>query len=83
MKLTLHIWRQKNASSAGKMVRYETEASEHMSFLEMLDVLNEKLIAKGDEPVAFDHDCREGICGSCGFVINGVAHGPQRVTTVC
>lgn len=83
MKLTLHIWRQKNASAAGKMVRYETEASEHMSFLEMLDVLNERLIAQGEEPVAFDHDCREGICGSCGFVINGVAHGPLPSTTVC
>ncbi|MBS1823829.1 MAG: succinate dehydrogenase/fumarate reductase iron-sulfur subunit [Acidobacteria bacterium] len=83
MKLTLHIWRQKNASSAGKMVRYETDASEHMSFLEMLDVLNERLIAQGEEPVAFDHDCREGICGSCGFVINGVAHGPLPSTTVC
>ncbi|MBL8177222.1 MAG: succinate dehydrogenase/fumarate reductase iron-sulfur subunit [Bryobacterales bacterium] len=83
MKLTLHIWRQKNASSPGKMVRYETDANEHMSFLEMLDVLNEGLIAKGEEPVAFDHDCREGICGSCGFVINGVAHGPLPSTTVC
>ncbi len=83
MKLTLHIWRQKNASSAGKMVRYETEANEHMSFLEMLDVLNERLIGQGEEPVAFDHDCREGICGSCGFVINGIAHGPLPSTTVC
>lgn len=83
MKLTLHIWRQKNASASGKMVRYETEANEHMSFLEMLDVLNERLIAQGEEPVAFDHDCREGICGSCGFVINGVAHGPLPSTTVC
>ncbi len=83
MKLTLHIWRQKNAASAGKMVRYETDASEHMSFLEMLDVLNERLIAQGEEPVAFDHDCREGICGSCGFVINGIAHGPLPSTTVC
>jgi len=83
MKLTLHIWRQKNASAGGKMVRYETEASEHMSFLEMLDVLNERLIGQGEEPVAFDHDCREGICGSCGFVINGVAHGPLPSTTVC
>src|SRR6266403_3759766 len=66
------------------MVRYEhTKVSEHMSFLEMLDVLNEELIAKGEEPIAFDHDCREGICGMCGFMINGVAHGPQRGTTVC
>jgi succinate dehydrogenase / fumarate reductase iron-sulfur subunit len=83
MKLTLHIWRQKNNASAGKMVRYEVEANEHMSFLEMLDVLNESLIQKGEEPVAFDHDCREGICGSCGIMINGVAHGPMPGTTVC
>src|SRR5438128_3551063 len=66
------------------MVRYEhTNVSPHMSFLEMLDVLNEELIAKGEEPIAFDHDCREGICGMCGFMINGVAHGPQRGTTLC
>jgi succinate dehydrogenase / fumarate reductase iron-sulfur subunit len=65
------------------MVRYEVEANEHMSFLEMLDVLNESLIQKGEEPVAFDHDCREGICGSCGIMINGVAHGPMPGTTVC
>ena len=83
MKLTLHIWRQKNPSQAGKMVQYQVTANEHMSFLEMLDVLNEELTGKGEDPVAFDHDCREGICGSCGFVINGIAHGPQRGTTVC
>jgi succinate dehydrogenase / fumarate reductase iron-sulfur subunit len=83
MKLTLHIWRQKNASQPGHMAVYNVTASEHMSFLEMLDVLNEELTAKGEEPVAFDHDCREGICGSCGFMINGIAHGPQRGTTVC
>lgn len=84
MRLILHIWRQKNAQSKGRMVRYEvTNVNEHMSFLEMLDVLNEELIAKNEDPVAFDHDCREGICGSCGFMINGVAHGPQRGTTVC
>jgi succinate dehydrogenase iron-sulfur subunit len=84
MKLILHIWRQKDAKSAGKMVRYEApNVNEHMSFLEMLDVLNEELIAKNEEPVAFDHDCREGICGMCGFMINGEAHGPQRGTTVC
>src|SRR5205814_9922603 len=84
VKLTLHIWRQKSASQAGRMVRYEhTKVSPHMSFLEMLDVLNEELTAKGEEPVAFDHDCREGICGSCGFMVNGVAHGPQPATTVC
>jgi len=83
MKLTLHIWRQKNSSEPGKMVPYTVEANEHMSFLEMLDVLNEELIARGEEPVAFDHDCREGICGSCGFMINGIAHGPRPSTTVC
>src|SRR5947199_4446629 len=66
------------------MVRYEhTKVNPHMSFLEMLDVLNEELIAKGEEPIAFDHDCREGICGMCGFMINGIAHGPRRGTTVC
>jgi succinate dehydrogenase / fumarate reductase iron-sulfur subunit len=83
MKLTLHIWRQKSASEPGKMVQYAVEANEHMSFLEMLDVLNEGLIAKGEDPIAFDHDCREGICGSCGFMVNGVAHGPRPGTTVC
>ena len=84
MKLTLHIWRQKSGSRAGRMERYEhTSVNPHMSFLEMLDVLNEELIAKGQEPIAFDHDCREGICGSCGFMINGIAHGPQSGTTVC
>ena len=78
MKLTLHIWRQKSPNHVGRMVQYEhTTVNPHMSFLEMLDVLNEDLIAKGEEPVAFDHDCREGICGSCGFMINGIAHGPQ------
>ena len=84
MNLILHVWRQKNATSPGCMVSYEArDISEHMSFLEMLDVVNENLIAKGEEPIAFDHDCREGICGMCGFMINGVAHGPQRGTTVC
>ncbi|MBI4909218.1 MAG: succinate dehydrogenase/fumarate reductase iron-sulfur subunit [Acidobacteria bacterium] len=83
MRLKLNIWRQKNASAPGKMVAYATEANEHMSFLEMLDVLNESLIAKGEDPVAFDHDCREGICGMCGIMINGVAHGPARGTTTC
>ena len=84
MKLTLHIWRQRNANEKGRMVRYEVpDVNPEMSFLEMLDVLNESLIAKGEEPVAFDHDCREGICGMCGFMIDGVAHGPQRSTTVC
>ena len=84
MNLTLHIWRQRNAGEKGRMVRYELPGvNPEMSFLEMLDVLNESLIAKGEEPVAFDHDCREGICGMCGFMINGAAHGPQRGTTVC
>ena len=84
MNLTLKIWRQKNASDKGKMVEYKvTEISEHMSFLEMMDVLNEQLIAKGDEPVAFDHDCREGICGMCSMYINGEAHGPDRRITTC
>lgn len=83
MKITLHVWRQKNRADKGRMVRYETDANPHMSFLEMLDVVNEGLIGKGEEPIAFDHDCREGICGSCGFMINGVAHGPLPATTVC
>jgi len=84
MKLILHVWRQKSAGQAGQLVRYEhPKVNEHMSFLEMLDVLNEDLIARGEDPIAFDHDCREGICGMCGFMINGVAHGPQRGTTVC
>jgi succinate dehydrogenase / fumarate reductase iron-sulfur subunit len=84
MKLTLHIWRQKNRTAPGQMARYELDkVSEHMSFLEMLDVLNEKLIAEGVEPVAFEHDCREGICGCCGMMINGLAHGGFPRTTVC
>ena len=84
MKLTLHIWRQKNAQEKGRMVRYDVpEVNEHMSFLEMLDVLNESLIEKGEEPVAFDHDCREGICGMCGFMVNGKAHGGHAGTTIC
>jgi succinate dehydrogenase / fumarate reductase iron-sulfur subunit len=84
MKIILNIWRQQNATSAGKMVRYEMPSvSEHMSFLEMIDVLNETLTKKGEEPVAFEHDCREGICGCCGFMIDGIPHGPQRGTTVC
>ncbi len=84
MKITLQIWRQKDRNAKGKLVRYEcANVSEHMSFLEMLDVLNEELTAKGEDPVAFEHDCREGICGSCGFMINGIAHGPMPGTTVC
>ena len=78
MNLTLHVWRQRNAAEPGRMVRYKAEdVSPDMSFLEMLDVVNEGLINRGEEPIAFDHDCREGICGSCGFMINGVAHGPR------
>ncbi|MCF2874896.1 MULTISPECIES: succinate dehydrogenase/fumarate reductase iron-sulfur subunit [unclassified Tenacibaculum] len=84
MNLTLKIWRQKGASDKGKMVDYKvTDISEHMSFLEMMDVLNEQLINKGEEPVAFDHDCREGICGMCSMYINGEAHGPDRGITTC
>jgi len=84
MNLTLHIWRQKNAKSEGRMVQQEArDISEDMSFLEMLDVVNERLIEHGDDPIAFDHDCREGICGTCGLMINGIAHGPQRATTAC
>jgi succinate dehydrogenase / fumarate reductase iron-sulfur subunit len=84
MNLTLKIWRQKNAKDKGQMVEYKvTEISEHMSFLEMMDVLNEQLINSGDEPVAFDHDCREGICGMCSMYINGEAHGPDRGVTTC
>ena len=84
MKLTLKIWRQKDANSAGKMVDYPISGIEgDMSFLEMLDVLNEQLINKGEEPVVFDHDCREGICGSCSLQINGEPHGPDRLITTC
>ena len=82
MRVTLKIWRQPNAEAKGSMHTYELDdVSEDMSFLEMLDVLNEKLNAKGEEPIAFDSDCREGICGMCGVVINGEAHGPERTTT--
>src|SRR5579883_2415095 len=84
MKLILHIWRQRSSAEKGRMVRYDVpNVNQDMSFLEMLDVLNEDLIARGEDPVAFDSDCREGICGTCGFMINGVAHGPNRATTVC
>ncbi len=84
MNLTLHVWRQKSRADKGRLVRYEAkDVNPDMSFLEMLDVLNERLIEKGEDPIVFEHDCREGICGSCGFVINGVAHGPQPGTTVC
>lgn len=84
MKMTLHVWRQKDARSPGKLVRYEADnVSPDMSFLEMLDIVNWGLIAKGEAPIAFDNDCREGICGSCGMMINGVAHGPQKATATC
>lgn len=84
MNLTLRVWRQNNRQSKGQMVTYKAERiSPDMSFLEMLDVVNEELITRGEEPIAFEHDCREGICGSCGMMINGVAHGPERETTAC
>ena len=84
MNLTLKIWRQVDANDKGKMVDYKvTEISESMSFLEMMDVLNEQLVNAGDQPVAFDHDCREGICGMCSMYINGEAHGPDRGVTTC
>jgi succinate dehydrogenase / fumarate reductase iron-sulfur subunit len=84
MKLTLKIWRQKDAKSKGKIVDYPIDGIEgDMSFLEMLDVLNEELNNKGEEPVEFDHDCREGICGACSLQINGEPHGPDRLTTTC
>jgi succinate dehydrogenase / fumarate reductase iron-sulfur subunit len=84
MRLTLNVWRQKGPNAPGRFVAYQhDEVSEHMSFLEMLDVLNRQLIQRGEEPIAFDHDCREGICGSCGMMIDGVAHGPERATTAC
>ena len=84
MKLTLKIWRQKNASAKGAFKNYNVEDVDgDMSFLEMLDVLNADLIDKGEEPVEFDHDCREGICGSCNLQINGRPHGPKRHITTC
>ncbi|HEY0529567.1 MAG TPA: succinate dehydrogenase/fumarate reductase iron-sulfur subunit [Gemmatimonadaceae bacterium] len=84
MNLTLHVWRQAGPTASGKMVRYEAnDISPDMSFLEMLDVVNERLTEKGDVPIAFDHDCREGICGSCSLMINGVAHGPMKGTATC
>ena len=84
MNLTLQIWRQENAKAKGKIVEYPIkDISPDMSFLEMLDILNRQLITNGDTPVAFDHDCREGICGSCSLYINGEAHGPDRYVTTC
>jgi len=84
MDITLHVWRQASASDKGRFVTYPAAGvSPDMSFLEMLDVVNERLIAKGEAPIAFDHDCREGICGTCGMVINGSPHGPRKLTTTC
>jgi succinate dehydrogenase / fumarate reductase, iron-sulfur subunit len=84
MRLTLKVWRQEGPDAPGRMVEYDApDISPDMSFLEMLDVVNERLAARGEEPIAFDHDCREGICGSCGLMINGVAHGPMKLTTAC
>src|SRR5437762_8620192 len=84
MNLTLKVWRQKNAASPGRIESYEAKnLIPDMSFLEMLDVVNEELIARGEEPIAFDSDCREGICGACSLVINGIPHGGQKGTTVC
>jgi succinate dehydrogenase / fumarate reductase, iron-sulfur subunit len=84
MKLTLHVWRQKDRNAQGRMETYPADdVSPDMSFLEMLDVVNEGLIKQGKDPIAFDHDCREGICGSCAMMINGMPHGPERGTTAC
>ena len=84
MNLVLHVWRQSGPAAEGGFVRYEArDITPHMSFLEMLDVINERLLCDGKDPIAFDHDCREGLCGACGVVINGTAHGPQAATTTC
>jgi succinate dehydrogenase / fumarate reductase iron-sulfur subunit len=84
MNLTLHVWRQKHAADKGRFVTYEArDVSPDMSFLELLDVVNEQLVHKGEEPIAFDHDCREGICGTCSIVVNGRPHGPRSRTTAC
>ena len=83
MKLNLRVWKQKNATAKGSFIEHQVVADSHMSFLEMLDVLNEDLISDKQEPIAFDHDCREGICGSCSLVINGRPHGPKQGTTTC
>jgi succinate dehydrogenase / fumarate reductase iron-sulfur subunit len=84
VNLTLHVWRQSARDVPGRMERFEArDISPDMSFVEMLDIVNEGLIEKGADPIAFDHDCREGICGSCGMMINGAAHGPMKLTTAC
>src|SRR5215211_7386239 len=84
MRINLRVWRQAGPKAAGKLVDYTAEnVSPDMSFLEMLDVVNEGLIARGEDPIAFDSDCREGICGTCGFMVDGIPHGPMRATTVC
>lgn len=84
MNITLKVWRQRNPNDTGRLVTYEArDISTHMSFLEMLDVVNTDLVKKGEDPIAFDHDCREGICGSCGLMINGRAHGPGRGIATC
>jgi succinate dehydrogenase / fumarate reductase iron-sulfur subunit len=84
MRITLKVWRQQGPAAKGRLVEYVAESvSPDMSFLEMLDVVNEGLIAKGEDPIAFDSDCREGICGACGFMVDGLAHGPMRATTIC
>lgn len=84
MNFTLHVWRQAGPSAEGRFVTYQArDISGDMSFLEMMDVVNEGLIERGEQPVAFDHDCREGICGSCGMMINGIAHGPMKATATC
>lgn len=84
MRIQLKVWRQKDASDKGHFATYEAnDINQHMSFLEMLDVVNEDLIGRGEDPIAFDSDCREGICGTCGFMINGVALGPNAATPVC
>jgi succinate dehydrogenase / fumarate reductase iron-sulfur subunit len=84
VNVTLHVWRQRSRNEAGAFVTYKADdISPDMSFLEMLDVVNERLTAKGEDPIAFDHDCREGICGMCGVVINGAPHGPRKATTTC
>ena len=84
MRITLHVWRQKGPGAPGKLETYKLDdVNPHMSFLEMLDVLNEQLLTKGEDPIAFDHDCREGICGMCSMVVNGRPHGPRKATTTC